>query len=549
MPAIRRTVLACALASGVALGACGGDGGGDDDGGGKGRTGGTVKLGMSAFPDSLDPAVAYTAESWSLVWTAYVPLLTYRRAEGAAGATVVPGLAERLPEVSADRRTYRLRLRPGLRYSDGTPVRASDFEHAVKRVLRLNPAGAGYFLGIEGAEAYAEAGKDRGDVGGIDADDRTRDITITLVKPDGRLPNILAMTFAAPVPATTPFEDRTASPPPGVGQFRLTGVERGRGLRMSRVPGFRLGDIPAAKVDRIDVSVVKNRRRLTQEVQRNRLDLTLDPPAPDQVREIRRRFDGERYREFDTPTTYFFSLNEETAPFDDERVRQAAAIATDQDAVARLYGGLFDPSCNFLPPSTPGHREIEPCPSGDPEARPDLAKARALVKAAGAEGAEVTVYGSDQPEPKASAEYFADALTQIGLKARPRIIEDSQYIDTITNRKLKVQSAIASWQGDFPHPSVYFPFVDVDGIADGLNIGYVDDPVINQTLDRADAAELDTVVDQYANVDERVAQRAHVVALGNRKLTLFASERMSFADECTVVHPVFLGDLTSVCLE
>ena len=66
----------------------------------------------------------------------------------------MPGLAEDLPEVSSDDRTYTLRLREGLVYSDGRPVEASHFEHALRRVLGLGSPAAPLYEPIVGAIEY-----------------------------------------------------------------------------------------------------------------------------------------------------------------------------------------------------------------------------------------------------------------------------------------------------------------------------------------------------------------------------------------------------------
>jgi peptide/nickel transport system substrate-binding protein len=128
------------LALGVA--ACGGDDDNEGDGGGDGgtpaaQTGGTAKVNLTSFPDYMDPALAYTLEGWNSLWTVYTPLVSYKHEEGAAGAELIPGLAEALPEISNGGKTYTLKLRPDLKYSDGTAVKASDFEHTIKRVLNL----------------------------------------------------------------------------------------------------------------------------------------------------------------------------------------------------------------------------------------------------------------------------------------------------------------------------------------------------------------------------------------------------------------------------
>ena len=248
--------LACAAALGVA--ACGGDddggGGGTstggaaatDDGASGGKTGGTIRTAYTSFPDYLDPALSYTQEGWQSLWTVYTPLLTYKHAEGAEGATVVPGLAEAMPEISADGKTYKLKLRSGLKYSDGTAVKASDFEHTIKRVLNLESGGSSFYQGIDGAEKYVKDGKAKADISGIVTDDATGDITINLDEPDGRFPYILTMDFAALVPGDTPFENQTKNPPPGVGPYKFENVahqprlrpREGRGLQRPR-PGDR----------------------------------------------------------------------------------------------------------------------------------------------------------------------------------------------------------------------------------------------------------------------------------------------------------------------
>ena len=66
-----------------------------------------------------------------------------------------------MPTISEDGKTYELTLRKGLKYSDGSAVKASDFEHAIKRVLNLESGGSAFFLGIEGAQDYIDAGRVR----------------------------------------------------------------------------------------------------------------------------------------------------------------------------------------------------------------------------------------------------------------------------------------------------------------------------------------------------------------------------------------------------
>ena len=104
---------------------------------------------------------------------------------GPDGATIVPALAKDLPKVSSDGKTYTLTLRTGLKYSDGTPVKASDFKYAIKRDFLLDSPGVGFFTNIVGADEFSKTKK--GDISGITADDATGKITIKLDEAAGRL--------------------------------------------------------------------------------------------------------------------------------------------------------------------------------------------------------------------------------------------------------------------------------------------------------------------------------------------------------------------------
>src|ERR671914_1389687 len=194
------------------------DDGGDGDGGssGEAKSGGSVTISQTSQPDFLDPALSYTVNGVEPLWLVYTPLITYpRTGDMEKDSSLIPGLAEEMPTVSEDGTTYELTLRKGLKYSDGSPVKASDFEHSIKRVLNLESGGSAFYLVIDGAQEYLDAGKPEGDISGIETNDETGDITITLTEPDGSFSHVLAMWFAALARTDTPFKNMRETPPPG----------------------------------------------------------------------------------------------------------------------------------------------------------------------------------------------------------------------------------------------------------------------------------------------------------------------------------------------
>ena len=551
-------LLVAALAM-LAIAACGDDDSsdsGDSGSSGGGKEGGSITISQTSQPDHLDPALTYTVNGIEPLWLVYTPLITYPRKEGQAGSELIPGLAEAMPEVSADGKTYKLKLRKGLKYSDGSPVKASDFEHSIKRLLNLESGGSAFYLGIEGAQDYIDAGKCDGDITGIVTDDKTGDITINLSEPDGSFNHVLAMWFAGLVPSNTPCEDMTKNPPPGVGPYKVTESVPNRQFVLEKNENFPdLGpDIPPGKIDTITTKIVKSAQRQAQDVISGKLDYMQDPPPADLKPEVKAKY-SDRYREQTAASTYYFFMNTREPPFDDPKVREAVNWGVDKPALARIFAGELAPGCSFLPPGLPGYDEaldVEDCPWGNPNEPPDLEKARQMIEDAGVAGTEVTVYGNNDDPTDKVTEAYADMLNQMGFKATPKILDGGVYFQTIGSAKTAPQTGFLNWFQDFPHPKNFFFLVDGKSIqpTNSQNPGNVDDPDITKGI-----AELnlepeitDEVAGQWEELNRELVERGYIVPYGHRKLSTFFSERMDF-ENCSLFHPVYFNDYSSWCLK
>lgn len=530
-----------------------------DSGGGEDSS---VTIAQAAQPDFLDPALSYTVHGWEPMWLVYTPLLTYKREEGEAGSELIPGLAEALPEVSEDGKTYRLTLRDGLEYSDGTPVKASDFEHTIKRVLNMESGGTPYFEAIEGATEYVEGGKANADISGIETDDRSGEITIRLTAPEAAFSNVLAMNFAGLVPGDTPFENMTKNPAPGVGAYMFTKSVPNREFVLRKNPRFdaeTVPGVPTAKISTVVTKIVPSVNQQTQKVIANELDFMQEPVAPDMLAEVIERFGPEgseeqRFKEYPTLSSYFFFLNTQEPPFDDPKVREAVNVGIDKPALARLYAGTLDPGCSFLPPGMPGFDEAlndSDCPFGDPDQAPDLERAKRLLREAGAEGAKVTVWGNDtDPTPRVTQAY-ADQLNQIGFDATPKILDAGVYFQAIGNQKTKAQTGFLNWFSDFPHPLNNFFLFEGSTIqpTNNMNMSMVDDPKINEEVEALRGEpDLPAVADRWRELNRYLVESNYLVPYGHRKLTTFVSDRIDF-ENCTVVHPQYYNDYSQWCLK
>jgi peptide/nickel transport system substrate-binding protein len=555
----RALVLLVACLFMFAIAACGDDdddGGGGGGGGGEAKKGGSITISQTSQPDYLDPALMYTVNAIEPSWLVYTPLLTYAREEGEAGSKLIPGLAEALPEISEDGMTYKLKLRSGLKYSDGSPVKASDFEHAIKRVLNLESGGSAFYLVIDGAQEYLDSGKAEGDISGITTDDKTGDITIKLTAPDGSFSHVLSMWFAGLVPSDTPFKNLTEDPPPGVGPYMFTESVPNRQFVMKRNPEYDknpIEGIPSGNIDTITTKIVKSAQRQAQDVIQGQLDYMQDPPPADLKPEVKAKY-SDRYMEYTTASTYYMFMNSRVPPFDDPKVREAVNYGIDKPGLARIFAGELAPGCSFLPPGVPGFDEaldVDDCPWGNPNEPPDLEKARSLIKEAGVDGMDVTVYGNnDDPTDKVTAAY-ADMLSKMGFNAKPKILDGGVYFQTIGNQKTKAQTGFANWFQDFPHPKNFMFLVDGKSIqpTNNQNFGNTDDPEITKGIAELNQEpDLTKAEDQWKDLNRKLVERAWIVPYGHRKLSTFFSERMDF-DNCRRFHPVYFNDYSSWCLK
>jgi len=534
---------AIALATALAVAAAGTSGCGSGSGGTETKQ--TLHATFTSFPDSLDPALSFSAEGWTALQNTYIPLLTYAHANGSGGTKVIPGLARTMPTISDDGRTYTLFLRPGLRYSDGTPVRASDFAYAVRRLFELNSPGSPFYTDIVGAERFAATGK--GGIPGIETNDRDGKIVIHLKRPRGTFTNELALMFVAPVPAGTPIVDLSGRPPPATGPYVITESAPRRGWGYERNPqwegvnGEAMPDLPGGHVDRIEITLVKNPSTQVNNVEQDRVDWMKGPVPPDRLPEVRQRYTGTQFREEPTISTFYFWMNTSKAPFNDLRVRRAVNYAVDPAALERIYAGSMRATQQILPPGMPGYRKYEPYPY-------DPARARALLATANPSDREITVWTNNAPPNDEAGEYFADVLTKLGFEVRLRMVGVANYFTVIGNRSTAdLDAGWANWLLDYPHPNDYFqPQLSGESIAptNNTNWALIDDPALNTEIERLGTQELGPRQErEYAALDRAFMERAPWAPFGTLTLSTFVSSAIDL--EKVIFSPMFGQDLTS----
>jgi peptide/nickel transport system substrate-binding protein len=548
---------AASLAAGLALVAAGCGGGGKSSsstsggtstasGSSTGKTFPDFKIAYDTGIDFLDPGLSYTVQGWAIMWNVYLPLLGYKHVNGPDGATLVPYLAQDMPTVSSDGKTYTLTLRKGLKYSDGTAIKASDFKATIERDYKIDSPGVGFFSNIVGADSFSKTKK--GDISGITADDASGKITIKLNDPQGDFEYILATTFAAPVPASAPAKDTSNNPLPSSGPYTIKSYKPNKSVEIVRNSNFDAsafgGNVPAGNPDKMSITIYGDPGIALTRTLNGTEDYDFYQPPNDRLAELQSKY-ADQIKVYTPANTFYFFMNTRVAPFDNLKVRQAVNYAINREALVRIYGGLATPTENVLPPTYPQYKKLNLYPY-------NVAKAKQLIKDAGATGADVTVWTSNNESRRApeAGQYLQGVLKQIGLNAKLKQINAAVYWTTIGNQATKAQIGFADWFQDYPHPLDWFDvLLNGSRITQTHNNNYsnFDDSAVNAKIDqlKKEPKITDKVNADWADVDKMVMEQAAWAPYINQQGIDTFSSNVDLS--CYEFHVLYQFDFATIC--
>lgn len=500
---------------------------------GRRHRGGTLRLeyALKMGWRDIDPMSAGSAESYELLSLVYDGLTGFRRQGGAAGLTLVPNLAEALPSPTDGGRTYTFRLRRGLRYSSGEPVRAGDVRFSMERALAQGP---GPFGRVRGA---GECTPQRCDLSrGIVTDDAAGTVTFHLTRADGDLLQKLSLASVLPPEAGETVPARR--PLPGTGPYVIAAFQPRRSLRMERNRRFRpwsRADRPDGYPDVIEVRFGSKGDAAVDRVLAGRTDRinTFGTLPPGRIAGLRRRAPGQ-LRLSIAPITSWFVMNTRRAPFDRLDARRAVAFAFDRRAAAATAGAeAAVPTCQFLPPTFPGSRPY--CPFTRSQSGgigpPDVERARRLVRRSGTRGRRVTVLWPDIFEP-ALGQLMVRTLRRIGYRASLRRLPVDEHFARLGDRR-RAQIGLMPWAADYASPLTFLRNFSCDTLKS--------DPALNQNPSQYCDAKTERLLDEaervqpvdpvaadalWAKAERRLVDQAPAVAAYNLVVADLVAERL-----------------------
>jgi peptide/nickel transport system substrate-binding protein len=513
------------------------------------HVGGTLKLLYQGGLGTADPQINYTLQGWQIEQTTADGLVGFRKAQGTAAYTVVPDLAVAIPKPTNGGKTWVFKIRKGIKFSNGQVLKPTDVLATFQRIFKVHgPTASSFYGSIVGAAACLKTAATCTLKGGVIASNANSTVTFNLTKPDGEWLQQIAVPLANIVPAATPPKDQGDKPVPGTGPYMIKSYDPNHEIVLVRNPYFKLwskdaqpAGYPNEITERFDLT---GEAEVTQ-VENGQGDWIGYSVPSDRLNEIASKYPKQVFLNQLT-ANWYVPMNTHLAPFNNLKARQAVNYAVDRAATVRLFGGanLGTPSCTILPAGFPGH--VDYCPytknPGTKWTAPDLAKAKALVKASGTAGQKVAIVVGNDALNKAIGTYLQSLLNQLGWKATVKVLSNNIQFTYIQNTKNHVQISLTQWYQDYPAAS---DFLNVlfgcgsynPGSDTSINIAGFCDKKIQAQMDKAEA--LGATNPKAANVlwgqiDKQVTDASAAAVLFNPKNIDFVSKRVgnfTFSDQ------------------
>lgn len=484
---------------------------------------------------TLDPAIGYDWQNWSMIKSLFDGLMDYD-----PGTTDLRlDLAESY-SLSDDGKTYTFKLRKGVKFHNGREMTAADVKYSLERTS--NPAtkspGAGFFSPILGYDEMS-AGEATTLAGVKVIDDHT--ISVELSAPNATFLHVMGLNFASVVPkeVVEKFGEDFGKNPVGTGAYSMTDWTLGQKLVFEKNPDYFREGVPY--IDSITFEVGQDPLVALQRLERDEVDVAGDGIPPAKFLQFKK---DPRFQDLmvtgDQLHTGYLTLNVTIPPLDILEVRQAINMAINKDRIVRIINGRATPANQPLPPAMPGYDKGYEGYPFDPEAAKAL-----LAKAGFADGFETELFVMNtDPQPRI-AQAMQQDLANIGITASIKSLAQANVIAAggVQDQAPMVWSGGMAWIADFPDPSNFWgPILGCDGaVPGGWNWSWYCNKELDAMGAKADAmADSDLQIERatlWGEVYTTAMADAPWVPIFNEQRVTVHSKRMG-GDDQLFVDPV-----------
>jgi peptide/nickel transport system substrate-binding protein len=507
-------LVAAACGSSTSSSATGGTGGG----GGSGKAKTDIQLAYNADMQVPDPDIFYEIEGNSLVTSVYEGLVRYKP----NSTTIEPALATSWT-VSPDGMTYTFKIRPNVKFHDGTMLDSAAAEASFKRRTDVNSAPA-YMLAD--VDHYATP------------DPQT--FVVVLKDPVSAFLDYLAAPYGPKMVSPTVLTQHAGndfaqnwlkSHDGGTGPFTITTFDVGSRYVVTRFDDYWGGK---PQVTSITYNILPDISTQQLQFQQGQLSMIIHGLSIDDIKSLESSGNYEVER-FPALFKSWIMINPNKAPFTDQALRQAVAAAIDRKAItAAVYGPNATVSTQIYPAG-----ELPPSDAKDVTTDPSKLKSMAgQIK-----GTLDIAYSSDDPRNQRVAELVQTELQALGVKGTVRGIPIAQVFNLPQNKSQAPQLLISTVNPDAAHPDTWARiFMSTAGSLNWLQCSVpAADKLLDQGLHTTDPA---VITQSYSEAGDLFVKSGCFVGIADVKEVIVAQKGYSnFVHQLPTLFSVRFGDL------
>jgi len=463
----------------------------------KAKQGGTMKLNMSATDvDFSDPSLAYGVQSWQIEYATALKLYNYPDARAPLGSQIRPEAATGFPKVTNNGKTYTIKIRTGLRLSNGARVTAANFAKSINRALSktMQSPAATFIQNIVGAQKVIDGKASK--ASGVIA--RGNTLIIKLTQPDGGMLAKLGMPFFQALPLNIATNSHGVSTYPSGGPYYFASRSVGRQIVLKRNTHYR-GKRPH-NVNTFIINVNTNLDQSLLQVRRGEVGYDLGGLPSSAPAQLAKEFGINKGRFFvnQLVETDYVALNTARPTFGQLALRKAANYAIDRPAMLRQRGAYAGKRTDqILPPGMGGFKDVKVYPLQGS----NYATAKRL---AGNKCGSIRLDTTTSAVGQALGQVLKYNFTQMGCNVNIKLFQGFQLYVADGTKGEPFDAAIAGWNQDYPDP---YDFIDIllNGsnihAANNNNLAYLNVPKLNRLMAAANRKIGPARYRAYGNLD------------------------------------------------
>jgi len=519
------------------------------------RKGGIMKFTLFAGIENIDPQRSYYVPEWQYEWLSGRMLLNFAHQLGGRGYRLVNDGA-RGYTVSRNGKTYTFRIRPGMKFSNGAPIRSSNYKHALMRVLNENVGSplASFLtdpasVNIVGAIDY-NAGR-TSTVPGISTRGPNT-LIIRLVAPNPLLPTLLALPPTTAVPTNLPFSPITTVPCcnnlPSGGRYYVQEYVPDRSIKIRKNPNYKPLGAPATPGNAagFDYEIGVQQDQALLLIKNGQSDWAADGLAGSAWGPIFAQYGTKgRARVFQTSVVDYVTMNNTKGPFATLNPRKSVGFAIGRQSLVDIRGPKAGfAQCSLLTPAIPGYKKCRAYPNA-----PNVSRARTL--AAGHTGDHINYWYTSSTLGTQIQQLVTSQLRAAGYNNIDHRAFTSGLFSALGRKGNDYDIALVGWAADFPDPYDYVnKLLSGETIQDvqNNNTAYFNNPTANRMMNAAAKLKGQKRLTTYGNLDNTIGTRWHPISpIDNRNDRNFFSARID--TKSIIQSPIYELDLGKLALK